>query len=260
MKFQVQNQKWEKKKCNLTKTLILIYSSQGLNISIQIPQSDLLTHHIFISKALNNLALFQWGRKELNILACCIFVVVILNYYLSWKPSRIQDPIWCPFNYTQQWAGKGSNLRYSVLNVAISFSCYNVKETMGINNKKQIYFPGLFWISQSRLKYNSQKSTVFPSHRNILGLSLLVSCRNNLKKLPTETLRSVCCHKLFHTSPHCQSQWQRFYAEFPISLLSSRTSSVKTKESSTQIRQITKDLNFKYVKNWCLLEWDNFQL
>lgn len=162
------------KKCNLTKTLILIYSSQGLNISIQIPQSNLLTHHIFISKALNNLALFQWGRKELNILACCIFVVVILNYYLSWKPSRIRDPIWCPFNYTQQWAGKGSNLRYSVLNVAISFSCYNVKETMGINNKKQIYFPGLFWISQSRLKYNSQKSTVFPSHRNILGLSCLM--------------------------------------------------------------------------------------
>lgn len=166
-------------------TLILIYGSQGLNIPIQIPESHLLTHNKFISKDLNNLSLFQWGRKELNILTCYIFAVVVLNYSLSWKPSRVQDPIWSAFNYTQQWTGKGSNLGYSVLNVAISFSCYNVKETMSINKKKQIYFLGLFWINQSRLKYNSQKPTVFPSHRNILGLSFLILCRNNLKKLPT---------------------------------------------------------------------------
>lgn len=208
-KFRTKN---EKKPHNLTKILILIYGSQGLNISIQTSESHLLIHRKFISKALNNFALFQWVRQELNILTCYIFVVIVLNYSLPWKPSRIQDAIWSPFNYTQQWTGKGSNLRYSVLNVAISFSCYNVKETMGINKKKQIYFPGLFWINQNRLKYSSEKSTVFLSHGNILELSFLILCRNNSKKLPKERLRSVCCHKPFHTSAHCQTQWQRFYA------------------------------------------------
>lgn len=160
-KFRIKN---ENKTSNLSKTLILIYGSQGLNISIQIPESHLLTHHKFISKALNNLSLFQWGRNELNILTCYIFAaVVVLNYSLSWKPSRVQDPIWSPFNFTQQWTGKGSNLGYSVLNVAISFSCYNVKETMGINKKKQIYFLSLFLINQSRLKHNSQKPSVLQS-------------------------------------------------------------------------------------------------
>lgn len=54
-----------------------------------------------------------------------------------------------------------------VLNAAISFPCYKVKETMGINDtKKNFYFSCLVLISQARLEHNSKS----PLYSPIIGL------------------------------------------------------------------------------------------
>lgn len=49
-----------------------------------------------------------------------------------------------------------------VLNAAISFPCYKVKETIGIDDTKQIYFSCLVLISQARLEHNSKNPLCSP--------------------------------------------------------------------------------------------------
>lgn len=148
---------------------------------------------------------FEWscfisvGKKRV---AYCIFAIV-LNYSLSWKPPRIQDPT---FNYTQQWTAKGSNLLYFNFNAAISFSCYKVKKTMDINKKNKPTFQACFEYVREDSNITLKNPLCFP----IRGLlwDCFFTPRNDLKKLQTATLRSVWCHKLLHFST-CHFQWQR---------------------------------------------------
>lgn len=109
-------------------------------------------------------------------------------------------------------------------------ACFEyVREVSNITLKNPLSFPirGLFW-------------------------DCFFAPRNDLKKLPTATLRSVWCHKLFHfsTLPFSMTTSYVFSMQclIPISVLSLRTSVWKKKSLAPWLKQTTKNLASNMLK------------
>lgn len=127
----------------------------------------------------------------------------------------------------------------AVLNAAISFSCYKVKEITGTNQTKQIYFHACFAkLSQALTSF--YKSIVFPNHRAISGLLFLILPRKKTgKKLQPETMKSVCCHKQSQFNMLPFSVANVLCRSSNLTTFSLRTSSVRNKHSRILIKQTT---------------------
>lgn len=103
--------------------------------------------------------------------------------------------------------------------------------------KKKIYFSCLVLINQARLEHNSKS----PLYSPIIGLFwncfFFILSKNNLKKLPAETIRLVCCHKQsqFSTLPFSMTNVLCSFS-FTENFFS------RNKHSSILIKQATRNL------------------